>query len=219
MELFREENQTLPQGTTHLAGYPTGEVFSGLPAASCTRAFYHPAGSPRGDGGLLARYSATALIPLRICPTGHSAPPRAQSVPHRFNLHLLSAWSPLGLSASRQRRVESGEPEGLRAIVSLAPAHAALADALRAAANRIAFVTQVEMAVRPRSCRLTHFFSTPETNSPSALVAGSSGRPRSSLSLTWLVSFAPKELTGTPAALSTAPSRNACAEVSGWPAT
>src|SRR5258708_3404602 len=39
-------------------------------------------------------------------------------------------------------------------------------------------------------------------NSNNALVAGSSGRPRSALILLWLVSLAPKTVTGLPASFS-----------------
>src|SRR5262249_57085085 len=64
-----------------------------------------------------------------------------------------------------------------------------------------------------------HFFRARSRNSNNAFVAGSSGRPRSALILLWVVSRAPKTVTGTPASFSTWPSRWACALTSGCPAT
>src|SRR6266536_199916 len=64
-----------------------------------------------------------------------------------------------------------------------------------------------------------HFFSALPRNSNNALVAGSLGKPRSALILLWVVSLAPKTVTGTPAPFSTFPKRCACALVSGCSVT
>src|ERR1700738_271996 len=61
----------------------------------------------------------------------------------------------------------------------------------------------------------THFFSAAARKSNNALVAGSSGRPRSALILLWVVSLAPKTVAETLASFSTLPRRCACALVSG----
>src|SRR5688572_11156130 len=59
--------------------------------------------------------------------------------------------------------------------------------------------------------KLTYFFNTPSKNSNNAFVGGSSGRPRLSFSLLWLVSLAAKRLAGMSTPLSTDSSRCACA--------
>src|SRR5579883_1689269 len=64
-----------------------------------------------------------------------------------------------------------------------------------------------------------HFLSALAMNSNKALVAGSSGRPRSALSLLWVVSRPGKSVKGTPASFSALPKRCAWAVVSGCPAT
>ena len=64
----------------------------------------------------------------------------------------------------------------------------------------------------PQGCeKQTCYLSASVTNSNSAFVAGSSGRPISALILLWFDSRAPKTLTGTPASFSTFASRWACA--------
>lgn len=69
------------------------------------------------------------------------------------------------------------------------------------------------------SARLPHFISTSLMNSYSVFVDGSSGVPRLALIRVWFVSWAPKTLAGIPVSFSTAPSRWACAELSGWSET
>src|SRR5207249_12170132 len=61
----------------------------------------------------------------------------------------------------------------------------------------------------------SYVFSDSPMNSNNAFVAGSSGRPRLSLSFVWLVSLAAKTLVGIPASFNTAARRCACAVVSG----
>ena len=61
----------------------------------------------------------------------------------------------------------------------------------------------------------SYCFSDSAMNSNNAFVAGSSGRPRLSLSFVWLVSLAAKTLVGIPASFDTAARRCACAVVSG----
>src|SRR5437773_1379159 len=67
--------------------------------------------------------------------------------------------------------------------------------------------------------RPDHFFNASAVKSNSALVAGSSGRPRSALILLCVVSLAPNTLTETPASFRALPRRCACALVSGCSAT
>src|SRR5262245_12877970 len=62
-------------------------------------------------------------------------------------------------------------------------------------------------------------FSAFSTNANNAVVAGSSGLPRSALILVCVVSLAPNTVTGTSALFSTFPRRWAWAVTSGWLAT